>query len=106
MAYLTVPSVDFSFITTVMDITLFSILLFSFEGLNNIRNATELLCDMVNALNPADRMAVKDEIITDLVNQCRSNQQKLMQFVSSTGYAYPSQIIQSYITLFLMYCIT
>jgi hypothetical protein len=57
----------------------------SFEGLNNIRNATELLRDMVNALNPADRMAVKDEIITDLVNQCRSNQQKLMRFVSSTG---------------------
>jgi len=57
----------------------------SFEGLNNIRNAAELLRDMVNALNPADRMAVKDEIITDLVNQCRSNQQKLMRFVSSTG---------------------
>uniref|UniRef100_A0A0A9GDY1 VHS domain-containing protein n=1 Tax=Arundo donax TaxID=35708 RepID=A0A0A9GDY1_ARUDO len=57
----------------------------SLEGLNNIRNATELLCDMVNALNPADRMAVKDEIIADLVGQCRSNQQKLMQFVSSTG---------------------
>ncbi|TVU19826.1 hypothetical protein EJB05_36001 [Eragrostis curvula] len=57
----------------------------SLEGLNNIKNATELLCDMVNALNPADRMAVKDEIITDLVSQCRSNQQKLMQFVSSTG---------------------
>jgi hypothetical protein len=72
---------------------LFSILLFSFEGLNNIRNATELLYDMVNALNPADRMAVKDEIIADLVNQCRSNQQKLMQFVSSTGYAYHTQII-------------
>ncbi|KAL6610373.1 hypothetical protein ACP70R_040342 [Stipagrostis hirtigluma subsp. patula] len=57
----------------------------SLEGLNNIRNATELLCDMVNALNPADRLAVKDEIITELVSQCRSNQQKLMQFVSSTG---------------------
>ncbi|XP_062179911.1 TOM1-like protein 6 isoform X2 [Phragmites australis] len=57
----------------------------SFQGLNNIRNVTELLCDMVNALNPADRMSVKDEIITDLVNQCRSNQQKLMRFVSSTG---------------------
>jgi hypothetical protein len=55
------------------------------EGLNSIRNATELLCDMVNALNPADRLAVKDEIITDLVSQCRSNQQKLMQFVGSTG---------------------
>ena len=84
----------------------FSILLFSFEGLNNIRNATELLRDMVNALNPADRMAVKDEIITDLVNQCRSNQQKLKQFVSSTGYVYNSQNIQSYISLFLMYWIS
>jgi hypothetical protein len=60
-------------------------LFFSLEGLNSIRNATELLCDMVNAFNPADRLAVKDEIITDLVSQCRSNQQKLMQFVRSTG---------------------
>lgn len=89
--WLIFPSVGFSFITTFNGYNLFfSVLLFSFEGLNNIRNATELLCDMVNALNPADRMAVKDEIITDLVNQCRSNQQKLMQFVSSTGYAYHS----------------
>uniref|UniRef100_A0A0E0L3S0 VHS domain-containing protein n=1 Tax=Oryza punctata TaxID=4537 RepID=A0A0E0L3S0_ORYPU len=29
--------------------------------------------------------AVKDEIISELVTQCRSNQQKLMRFVSSTG---------------------
>ncbi|BAD73447.1 putative VHS2 protein [Oryza sativa Japonica Group] len=57
----------------------------SLGDLNNIRNVTELLCDMVHALNPSDHMAVKDEIITDLVSQCRSNQQKLMQFVSSTG---------------------
>uniref|UniRef100_A0A0A9DI63 GAT domain-containing protein n=1 Tax=Arundo donax TaxID=35708 RepID=A0A0A9DI63_ARUDO len=57
----------------------------SSEGLNNIRRATELLGDMVNALNPADRMSVKDEIIADLVGQCRSNQQKIMRFVSSTG---------------------
>lgn len=78
-----------------MTTNIFPILLFSLEGLNNIRNATELLRDMVNALNPADRVAVKDEIITDLVNQCRSNQQKLMQFVSSTGYVYCSQNMQS-----------
>ncbi|KAG8068324.1 hypothetical protein GUJ93_ZPchr0005g15519 [Zizania palustris] len=56
----------------------------SLGDLNNIRDASELLCDMVNALNPADRTAVKDEIITELVSQCRSNQQKLMRFVSST----------------------
>uniref|UniRef100_A0A0E0A0L7 VHS domain-containing protein n=1 Tax=Oryza glumipatula TaxID=40148 RepID=A0A0E0A0L7_9ORYZ len=57
----------------------------SLGDLNNIRDTTELLCDMVNALNPSDRMAVKDEIISELVTQCRSNQQKLMRFVSSTG---------------------
>ncbi|VAH65496.1 unnamed protein product [Triticum turgidum subsp. durum] len=57
----------------------------SLGDLNNIRNVTELLNDMVYALNPSDPEAVKDEIITDLVSQCRSNQQKLMQFVSSTG---------------------
>ncbi|KQK05777.1 TOM1-like protein 6 [Brachypodium distachyon] len=57
----------------------------SLGDLNNIRDAAELLCDMVNALNPADRMAVKDEIVTEIVSQSRSNQQKLMGFISSTG---------------------
>ncbi|KAF8775458.1 hypothetical protein HU200_004883 [Digitaria exilis] len=57
----------------------------SLGDLNNIRNVTDLLNDMVHALNPSDRAAVNDEIITDLVTQCRSNQQKLLQFVSSTG---------------------
>ncbi|GJM92707.1 hypothetical protein PR202_ga09200 [Eleusine coracana subsp. coracana] len=57
----------------------------SLGDLNKIRNVTELLSDMVHALNPSDRTAVNDEIITDLVTQCRSNQQKLLQFVSSTG---------------------
>ncbi|XP_062207296.1 TOM1-like protein 7 isoform X2 [Phragmites australis] len=57
----------------------------SLGDLNNIRNVTELLNDMVYALNPSDRMAVEGEIIADLVTQCRTNQQKLLQFVSSTG---------------------
>ncbi|CAO2197120.1 unnamed protein product [Urochloa humidicola] len=57
----------------------------SLGDLNNIRNVTDLLNDMVHALNPSDRAAVNDEIITDLVTQCRSNQQKLLQFVGSTG---------------------
>ncbi|CAO2166865.1 unnamed protein product [Urochloa humidicola] len=57
----------------------------SLGDLNNIRNVTDLLNDMVHALSPSDRTAVNDEIITDLVTQCRSNQQKLLQFVSSTG---------------------
>jgi len=57
----------------------------SLGDLNKIRNVTDLLNDMVYALNPSDRMAINDEIITDLVTQCRSNQQKLLQFVSSSG---------------------
>ncbi|WVZ68347.1 hypothetical protein U9M48_017300 [Paspalum notatum var. saurae] len=57
----------------------------SLGDLNKIRNVTDLLNDMVHALNPSDRTAVNDEIITDLVTQCRTNQQKLLQFVSSTG---------------------
>ncbi|KAG8054919.1 hypothetical protein GUJ93_ZPchr0001g30404 [Zizania palustris] len=57
----------------------------SLGDLNNIRNVLELLSDMVHALNPYDFTDIQDEIITDLVSQCRSNQQKLMQFVNSTG---------------------
>ncbi|KAJ1286010.1 hypothetical protein BS78_03G321100 [Paspalum vaginatum] len=57
----------------------------SLGDLSKIRNVTDLLNDMVHALNPSDRTAVNDEIITDLVTQCRTNQQKLLQFISSTG---------------------
>jgi hypothetical protein len=32
----------------------------SLGDLNNIRNVTELLCDMVHALNPSDHMVVKN----------------------------------------------
>ncbi|KAJ1289551.1 hypothetical protein BS78_02G173300 [Paspalum vaginatum] len=52
---------------------------------SDIQNVTDLLNDMVHVLNPSDRTVVDDEIITDLVTQCRTNQQKLLQFVSSTG---------------------
>jgi hypothetical protein len=40
---------------------------------------------VTDLLNLFWTQAVNDEIITDLVTQCRSNQQKLLQFVSSTG---------------------
>jgi hypothetical protein len=39
-----------------MIMTSFFRLCFSSGDLDNIRDATELLSDMVNALNPADRM--------------------------------------------------
>ncbi|THG09550.1 hypothetical protein TEA_007464 [Camellia sinensis var. sinensis] len=37
--------------------------------------------DMLQAVNPSDRASVKDEVIVDLVDQCRSNQKRMMQIV-------------------------
>ncbi|XP_074311869.1 TOM1-like protein 6 [Silene latifolia] len=56
----------------------------SFSTLESMRNALELLNDMLLAVNPGDRMAVKDELIIDLVDRCRANQKKLMQLITTT----------------------
>ncbi|KAJ8506490.1 hypothetical protein OPV22_007376 [Ensete ventricosum] len=57
----------------------------SSSDFSHIRDVMGLLKEMLQAVNPCDRGAIKDELIVDLVNQCRSNQKKLMQLVSSTG---------------------
>ncbi|KAK9734342.1 hypothetical protein RND81_04G132900 [Saponaria officinalis] len=56
----------------------------SFSTLESMRNALELLSDMLQAVNPSDRLAVKDEVIVDLVDRCRANQKKLMQMITTT----------------------
>ncbi|KAG0466515.1 hypothetical protein HPP92_018095 [Vanilla planifolia] len=56
----------------------------SLSDLKNIRSVTELFIDMLMAVNPESRQAVNDEIIVDLVNQCRMNQKKVMHLISST----------------------
>ncbi|BBH06332.1 Target of Myb protein 1 [Prunus dulcis] len=57
----------------------------SLSSLDSMRNVMELLSDMLQAVNPSDRMAIKDEVIVDLVNRCRANQKKLMQMLTTTG---------------------
>ncbi|XVE80795.1 hypothetical protein DITRI_Ditri15bG0008900 [Diplodiscus trichospermus] len=57
----------------------------SLSSLDSMRDVMELLSDMMQAINPNDRAAVKDEVIVDLVNRCRSNQKKLMQMITTTG---------------------
>ncbi|KAL4272591.1 hypothetical protein GQ457_13G027600 [Hibiscus cannabinus] len=57
----------------------------SLSSLDSMRDVMELLSDMLQAVNPSDSAAVKDEVIVDLVNQCRSNQKKLMQMLATTG---------------------
>ncbi|XP_010509179.1 PREDICTED: TOM1-like protein 2 [Camelina sativa] len=57
----------------------------SFSSLESMRDVMDLLGDMLQAVDPSDRAAVKDEVIVDLVERCRSNQKKLMQMLTSTG---------------------
>ncbi|KDP22799.1 hypothetical protein JCGZ_00386 [Jatropha curcas] len=57
----------------------------SLSSMDSIRNVMELLSDMLQAVNPDDRGAVKDELIVDLVDRCRSNQKILMQMLTTTG---------------------
>ncbi|KAL4308239.1 hypothetical protein GQ457_01G035480 [Hibiscus cannabinus] len=57
----------------------------SLSSLDSMRDVMELLSDMLQAVNPSDSVAVKDEVIVDLVNRCRSNQKKLMQMLTTTG---------------------
>ncbi|KAJ6799659.1 target of Myb protein 1-like [Iris pallida] len=57
----------------------------SLADLDRVRSVMDLLSDMLKAVSQDDREAVKDEVITDLVNQCSSNRKMLMQLVNSTG---------------------
>ncbi|KAK7294810.1 hypothetical protein RJT34_17707 [Clitoria ternatea] len=57
----------------------------SLSSLDSMRHVLDLLSDMLQAVNPSDRAAVKDEVIIDLVDRCRTNQKKLMQMLTTTG---------------------
>ncbi|QHO46285.1 hypothetical protein S83_019416 [Arachis hypogaea] len=55
------------------------------ETEESMRHVMDLLSDMLQAVNPSDCTAVKDEVIVDLVDRCRTNQKKLMQMLTTTG---------------------
>ncbi|XP_011095099.1 TOM1-like protein 2 isoform X1 [Sesamum indicum] len=57
----------------------------SLSSINSMRDVLDLLNDMLKAVDPNDRTAVNDEVIIDLVEQCRANQRKLMQLLGTTG---------------------
>uniref|UniRef100_A0A6M2EXR9 VHS domain-containing protein n=1 Tax=Populus davidiana TaxID=266767 RepID=A0A6M2EXR9_9ROSI len=57
----------------------------SLSGLDSMWDVMELLNDMLQAVNPGNLEAIKDEVIVDLVDRCRSNQKKLMQMLATTG---------------------
>jgi len=55
----------------------------SMLDLEHMLGAVELLNEMLRAVDPNDQDAVNDEIIAELVNQCRSDQKKILSLVSS-----------------------
>ncbi|KAH8505912.1 hypothetical protein Peur_044796 [Populus x canadensis] len=57
----------------------------SLSGLDSMWDVMELLNDMLQAVDPGNHEAIKDEVIVDLVDRCRSNQKKLMQMLATTG---------------------
>ncbi|KAM7526569.1 hypothetical protein LguiA_016471 [Lonicera macranthoides] len=56
----------------------------SLSTMNSMWNVLGLLSDMLQAVNPNDREALKDEVVLDLVEQCRTNKKKLMLQLTTT----------------------
>ncbi|KAI3695055.1 hypothetical protein L1987_78043 [Smallanthus sonchifolius] len=57
----------------------------SMSMIESMRNVSDLLSEMLQEVDPNDRAAIKDEVIVDVVDRCRSNQKKLMQILASTS---------------------
>lgn len=57
----------------------------SLEDIQNARGVMDVLSEMLTAVDPGNKEGLRQDAILDLVRECRSNKQRLVQLVNTTS---------------------
>lgn len=57
----------------------------SLSDIHNARSGMEVLAEMLSAIDPRNRQALRDEVIMELVEQCYTAERRVVQLVNTTS---------------------